>query len=90
MLRRHILGPFGRLTDVPDPGLLFDSAVLGGMVSGYVFVSYAHEDLEYVARLVHFLRGEGVEVWYDAHLVPGKRWDDALVEKIGSVPLSFR
>jgi WD40 repeat protein len=51
-------------------------------VSGYLFISYAHEDREFVDKLAHFLRGEGIEVWYDVHLTPGKRWDDAILTKI--------
>lgn len=51
-------------------------------MSGYVFISYAHEDREYIEKLVHFIRGEGIEVWYDAHLSPGSRWDEAILTKI--------
>ncbi len=51
-------------------------------MSGYAFISYAHEDREYVEKLVHFLQAEGIEVWYDAHLTPGKRFDEAILEKI--------
>jgi WD40 repeat protein len=51
-------------------------------VSGYVFISYAREDAEYVEKLVAFLRDEGVDVWYDAHLVPGRRFDEAIQQKI--------
>src|SRR3954467_2675661 len=51
-------------------------------MSGYVFISYAREDREYVEKLATFLRGEGIDVWYDAQLVPGRRFDNALPQKI--------
>jgi WD40 repeat protein len=51
-------------------------------MAGYVFISYARKDLEYVQKLVNFLRGEGIEVWYDENLVPGRRFDDAIEQKI--------
>lgn len=51
-------------------------------MSGFAFISYAHEDREYVEKLASFLSGEGIEIWFDAHLVPGRRWDKSIVEKI--------
>jgi WD40 repeat protein len=51
-------------------------------MSGYVFISYAREDKAYVDRLAKFLRTEGLEVWYDAQLVVGRRFDVDLRQKI--------
>jgi WD40 repeat protein len=51
-------------------------------VSGYVFISYAHEDREYVEKLVAFLHGEGIDTWHDAQLTPGRRFGEALQQKI--------
>jgi len=51
-------------------------------VAGYAFVSYAKEDRDFVDKLAHFLRGEGIEVWYDVNLVPGRRFDEAIQQKI--------
>jgi WD40 repeat protein len=51
-------------------------------MSGYAFISYAREDREYVERLVKFLDEAGIDVFYDAHLTPGRRWDHELLQKI--------
>ncbi|WP_020524433.1 toll/interleukin-1 receptor domain-containing protein [Catelliglobosispora koreensis] len=52
-------------------------------MSGYAFISYAREDGEYVEKLAKHLQAEGVNVWFDAHLMAGSRYDDEIVEKIG-------
>lgn len=51
-------------------------------MAGYVFVSFAREDIEDVSKLVNFLRGEGIETWYDANLVPGRRFDEEIEQRI--------
>lgn len=51
-------------------------------MSGFAFISYTRADSEYVEKLVAFLRGEGIDVWYDADLVPGQRYDEAILQKI--------
>jgi hypothetical protein len=48
----------------------------------HVFVSYAHADIDYVRRLVDFLRGEGVAVWFDEHIPTSQRWDLELEHRI--------
>ena len=40
-------------------------------MSGYVFISHAREDREYVEKLAEFLSSEGIDLWYDAELMPG-------------------
>jgi WD40 repeat protein len=51
-------------------------------MSGYVFISHAREDREYVERLAKFLQSEGVEVWFDAQLAVGHRYDAELERRI--------
>jgi WD40 repeat protein len=51
-------------------------------MSGYVFISHARVDREYVEKLAKFLQDEGIDVWYDAQLVPGRRYDDELEQRI--------
>lgn len=51
-------------------------------VSGYVFISYAREDREYVEKLAAFFKSEGIDVWYDALIVPGRRFDQEIKQRI--------
>ena len=51
-------------------------------MSGFVFISHAREDREYVEKLAKFLESEGVDVWFDAQLVPGRRFDEEIQQKI--------
>lgn len=53
-------------------------------MSGYVFISYAHEDRDYVERLAKFLENEGIGVWFDRQLAVGRRFDQELEEKIAN------
>jgi TIR domain len=48
----------------------------------YVFISYSRDDGEYVERLVEWLRGNGVPVWYDRQVPNGVRWREVLAERI--------
>ncbi|MEW5960465.1 MAG: TIR domain-containing protein [Chloroflexota bacterium] len=42
-----------------------------------VFVSYSHQDKDFVLRLVKDLRQRGVDVWFDQDIIPGEiPWDD--------------
>jgi hypothetical protein len=43
-------------------------------VAGHVFISYSHQDVAYVDRLVSHLRAQGLEVWVDHELHHGDRW----------------
>src|SRR5262245_61673104 len=47
-------------------------------------MSYSHEDGQYVEELVHYLRGEGLEVWYDDQIPTAFRFDAVLKEKIAT------
>jgi hypothetical protein len=46
------------------------------------FISYAHEDLHYVERLVEHLGKSGVPAWSDARLRWGDHWTQQLSEQI--------
>jgi len=50
--------------------------------SAYFFVSYAHNDAEYVARLADHLRGSGLPVWFDAELQWGSRFSQEIRRRI--------
>src|SRR5687768_16770335 len=40
-----------------------------------VFVSYAHQDIEFARQVVHWIRSSGFQVWFDEEqLVPGSRF----------------
>jgi len=48
-----------------------------------VFVSYMHADRPIVEKLVHSLRANGVEVWWDIDcLGPGEIWEDRIRDTI--------
>jgi formylglycine-generating enzyme required for sulfatase activity len=49
---------------------------------GYIFVSYSHDDSDYVKRLVDKLESEGFEVWYDGRTRYGDEWWDEIVKAI--------
>ena len=48
----------------------------------YVFVSYASEDRKYVRSLVHWLRNQGFDVWYDEGIDVGKEWATVVREQV--------
>ncbi len=41
----------------------------------YYFVSYSHRDYKEVFEDIYKLQGEGLHVWYDRELRPGKDWE---------------
>lgn len=43
-----------------------------------VFISYAHEDGAAARAMAAVLEGEGFSVWWDRHLLPGARVDEAI------------
>lgn len=51
---------------------------------GYIFVSYAHSDRDYVHRLVGSLARSGVDVWADDEIPTGERWEQVLRERVTS------
>lgn len=53
-------------------------------MSGDVFVSYAREDLEYVAALADHLKSAGVPVWLDDRISPSSDWVETLEDRLES------
>jgi hypothetical protein len=50
-----------------------------------VFISYSRTDLPFVEKLNSFLRGLGVNTWFDKErLTPGMRWEDVVEDIIPS------
>ncbi|MGF1547357.1 MAG: SUMF1/EgtB/PvdO family nonheme iron enzyme [Thiotrichales bacterium] len=47
-----------------------------------VFVSYAREDLAFVEQLASILKGEGLSIWFDKHLVAGESIRSVITERI--------
>jgi hypothetical protein len=47
-----------------------------------VFISYARRDKDRVARLTEALEGEGLSVWWDSDLVPGRRYRTIIAEQL--------
>lgn len=47
-----------------------------------VFISYAHEDQPFVRRMVGALEAEGLSVWWDHTIPPGKSWDSFIAKGI--------
>lgn len=44
-------------------------------MSGHVFVSYSHEDKDYVNKLYNWLVNYGFNVWWDERIDPGSQFD---------------
>lgn len=47
----------------------------------FLFASYKHENKELVTEVIDYLLGEGVRIWFDADLCPGKVWSK-IAEKL--------
>ena len=52
-----------------------------------IFVSYSHADADVVLPEIHWLRDQGVRVWYDEGIQGGSRWRDAIAEQIAACRL---
>ena len=48
----------------------------------YVFVSYAHKDAETVYPELMWLHEQGLHIWYDEGVSPGRSWREELAEAI--------
>ncbi|NDJ86675.1 MAG: toll/interleukin-1 receptor domain-containing protein [Chloroflexi bacterium] len=48
----------------------------------HIFISYAHQDQEYVNRLAHDIRQHGLEPWVDNRIEHGDRWWRTIVKAI--------
>jgi hypothetical protein len=47
-----------------------------------IFISYANEDRETVARLARFLESVGWSVWWDRRIPAGRTWRSVLQEAL--------
>ena len=57
-------------------------------IGNAVFLSYASQDAEAVARIAEALRAAGIEVWFDKdELVGGDAWDAKIRGQIASCAL---
>ena len=52
----------------------------GEMVKKHVFISYCHDNKDEVARLVADLKNAGELVWWDADILVGRDWKEAIRE----------
>ena len=48
----------------------------------YIFISYAHKDIEEVLSFIERLQAEGFNVWFDEGIDPGTEWDDNIASHI--------
>ncbi len=48
-----------------------------------VFVCYARENEATVLQIVDILRDAGQEPWFDSALLPGQKWKEEILNKIG-------
>jgi hypothetical protein len=49
---------------------------------GYIFISYSHNDMNYVHQLQALLQSEGFEVWVDDRIDYGDEWPMIIQEKL--------
>lgn len=54
-----------------------------------IFVSYAHEDQAATKRIVDALAREGLEVWWDHEIPPGRSWDEVIVQRVGAADVTI-
>jgi hypothetical protein len=47
---------------------------VSGFVRGSVFISYSHEDKEYLAQIKKHLKSMKTEIWDDTKILPGIEW----------------
>ena len=48
----------------------------------FIFISYAHRDMEKVMPIVERLNNDGYRVWYDEGIAPIETWDDFIAQKV--------
>ena len=47
-----------------------------------IFLSYANEDIEYAEKFATLFSAQGLKVWWDHSIPPGKTWAKHIEEKI--------
>lgn len=50
----------------------------------YVFVSYAHKDMERVTVVINQMVQNGYNVWFDEGIDPGTEWDEMIAQHINN------
>lgn len=48
----------------------------------YIFISYAHRDMDTVLPIIHQMRKDGYRVWYDEGIDPGSEWDENIASHL--------
>ena len=48
----------------------------------YVFISYAHRDMDAVYSIISDLIGKGMRIWFDEGIDPGTEWDDNIAAHV--------
>lgn len=52
--------------------------------NSYIFISYAHKDVDIVLDIVSSMQQDGYNLWYDTGIAPGANWDDYIASKINT------
>lgn len=50
----------------------------------FIFISYSHQDIERVVRLIRRLQSEGFRIWYDSGVPAGAEWPEEVATHIKS------
>ncbi len=53
----------------------------------YIFICYAHTNADVVYADMEWLREEGINLWYDEGISPGRQWHDEIAESIDDCSL---
>ncbi len=61
---------------MPETSVLKPTPYLGA--DPYIFVSYAHKDMDEAMLIITRLQAEGYRVWYDEGIGPGTEWDETI------------
>lgn len=48
----------------------------------YIFISYAHKDINKVSEIIEKLNSEGYNIWYDDGIDPGTEWADNIASHL--------
>lgn len=48
----------------------------------YIFISYAHKDVQSVLPIIGTMQASGFRIWFDEGIDPGTEWDNVIAEQI--------
>ena len=48
----------------------------------YVFISYAHKDIDAVKQVLKRIEKDGIRFWYDSGITSGTEWRDFIASKV--------